>query len=129
MSFWAKFGLNITNLEVFKANCEKHQVTYQECQDPNFMFSGEKVIATLLDRGQNYGQAYLVESGGGIKLTWENDPHYNQLCGRLGQNGGKLTRDYSTDMIRRNIQANGGLVTSQQELADGSIVLKAAIGA
>jgi hypothetical protein len=128
LSFWAKFGMNITNLGVFKNMCDRHEVTYRENQDPNFRIRGDKVVATLLEKSQTYGQAYLVESGGGIKLTWDNDPHYNTLCDRLGQNGGKLTRDYATDMVRRNVMAHGGLITSQQEQADGSILLKAAVG-
>ena len=128
MSFWATFGLNITNLEVFKNNCEKHGITYQENLDPAFMFRGEKVVATLREGSQTYGNAYLVESGGGIKLSWDNDPNYNSMCRRLGQNGGKLTRDYSVDMVRRNVMSNGGLITQQTEQPDGSIILKAAVG-
>jgi hypothetical protein len=128
MSFWARFSLSITNLEVFRNMCERHDVVYQENTDPNFKFRGEKVVATLREKSQSYGNAYLVESGGSIKLSWDNDPNYNTMCRRLGQNGGKLTRDYSVDMVRKNVMANGGLVTAQTEQPDGSIILKAAVG-
>lgn len=128
MSFWTRLGLTITNVEMFKNMCEQHGVEYIANTNPQTQMQGGKLVATLKDSQGRYGQAYLVESGGGIKMLWDNDRNYNSL-NRLGSNGGKLTRDYSAETIRSNVRASGGIITSYREESDGSIILKAAVGA
>jgi hypothetical protein len=128
MSFWMKLGLTITDLTVFKTQCQRHNVTYQENKDPNFMMNGSPVEAVLLDgRGQGRS-AYLVRDKGAFRLVWDNDRNYSPLAKRLGANGGKLTRDYTVDMVKKNAANSGGMILNTTENADGSVLLRVAVG-
>lgn len=129
MSFWMRLGLAITDIEIFKNMCERYDVEYEECQDPNFWMQGDKVHAILTDR-QNRGvqgrnKAYLVQSGGAFKLVMDNDVNYSSIARRVGRNGGKMTRDYAAGVIKKQVRMAGGMVLSQNEQPDGSIVMKA----
>lgn len=122
-----KLGLAITDLEVFKSMCKRYEIDYEECQDPNFQMQGGPVHATLTDRSGSAmrRQAYLVGSGATFKLVMDNDAHYSSIAKRIGQNGGKLTRDYAAGVIRKQVQRAGGMILSSEEGADGSIVMRA----
>ncbi len=126
MSFWTRLGVKITDLGCFKASCQEHGVEYTLNEDPNFMMQGLPVHATLRDtQGGSGREAYLVREGGGYKMVIDNDQSYSSLSKRLGQNGGRLTRDYARNVIDKNICNSGGIVNSVEEQADGSLIVRA----
>lgn len=90
------------------------------------MMQGKRVIARLRDT-QNRGYAresFLVEEGGAFKLMWDNDQNYSSMSKRLGANGGLLTRDYTTEVIKKVSNSNGGFVMSEEQCPDGSVLLR-----
>jgi len=126
MSFWALVGVTISDLECFKQSCKKHGITYQENSDTKFQMQGKPVHAVLTDpKGSQYrNQAYLVREGGAYQLVIDNDANYCSITKRLGQNGGKLTRDYTHETLVKSVKRMGALVNSTKELPDGSVILK-----
>lgn len=128
MSFWAKVETKINDLECFKQSCRQHNIKYEANEDSNFKHQGKNVIAILTDMnegGPNYSrQAFLVESGGGISLSLDNHVGYGSIATRLGQNGGKLVRDYTKNVIEKGVVRNGGMVSHVVENPDGSLVMK-----
>ncbi len=129
MSFWLKLGLTITDLTVFQQQCARHQVQYTPNEDANFKMQGHPVVAVLRDlSATGYSrEAYLVRMQGGLKLLWDNDANYSSLSRRIGANGGVLTRDYTTQVIRNTAQAAGGFIMGQEECPDGSVLLKVGV--
>ena len=124
MSFWMKLGLEINDLGCFKESCKKHDVTFEENQNRDFRWQGHKVAAFLKNKNEGHVTAYLVEDGGGFKLMLDNDAGYSYLTRRLGQNGGKLTKDYSVSVIKKQVSNSGGFVNSEIEQPDGSVLLR-----
>lgn len=119
--------MSIQDLECFKAACEQHDVDYATNEDENFKWQGLPVQATLTDRKTGAGyrnQAYLVRSEGAFKLMIDNDANYSSITARVGKNGGKITRDYTTSVITKGVRRNGGLINLVAEQPDGSILLK-----
>jgi hypothetical protein len=126
MSFWARVGVKITDLECFKSSCGTHDIEYIENTDRNFRMGGNEVVATLVDKKASHAnQAYLVRKMGAIQIYMDTDARYSSINKRLGRNGGKLGRDYSQNVVRKEIMQAGGMVTSVQEQPDGSLILKA----
>jgi len=118
----------ISDLECFKRSCDQQSVEYIENTDANFKMRGYEVQATLRDQvGGGRGsrrEAFLVKDGGGFRLIIDNDPRYSSLTGRLGRNGGKLTRGYSQSFIEKGVRRKGGRIKNRTENPDGSLVLK-----
>jgi hypothetical protein len=54
----------------------------------------------------------------------DTDKYYNSIVARLGANGGKLIRDYTEMVIRKEMRKQGGMVSSASECADGSLLLR-----
>lgn len=130
MSFWSRLGLSIGDLTVFQNMCQRHGVEYIANPDQNFTMQGGRVVATLRDTrgGGGYSRdAYIIALQGSHKLVWDNDQNYSTLSRRLGQNGGDLTRDYTTEVIRNESVANGGFIMSQEMEADGSVLLRVGV--
>ncbi len=129
MSFWMRVGVKIEDLECFKQSCRQNSVRFDENQDTNFKMQGFAVHATLTDTKVNergrMNTGYLVKDGGGFKVIVDNDPHYSSLTKRLGKNGGKLTRDYTSGVISKGVVRGGGMINSVKEQPDGSVVIKA----
>lgn len=124
MSFWAKVGVKITDLAIFKQVCKKHGIDYHVNEDNSLTWQGHSVQAVLRDtKGGSTG--FLVREGGAYRLALDTDRHYSSITSRLGHNGGVLMRDYSVGIVRNGITASGGMVLDSQEQPDGSIVLKA----
>ena len=123
MSFWAKIkGVQIQDLSVFQRVCEKHDITYEQNQDVNFKMNNYRVHAVLSDR-RGSSRAYVVNDGGGFRLVIDNDANYSSLSRRLGTNGGRLTRDYTSEFIQQGVRRKGGSVTTMEQ-PDGSLVLR-----
>lgn len=131
MSFFARQGLSINDLGVFQAQCAKHGVEYIPNEDPNFKRDGNRVVATLRDTQGRFsgsrGEAFLIAADGTHKLVWDNDRNYNSLSGRLGRNGGELTRDYTTEVIKGAAVANGGFIMGEETTPDGSILVRVGV--
>lgn len=110
--------------------CQRHGVEYIENQDPNFMHQGSRVVATLKDTSAGGGfsrDAFIIAVQGSHKLVWDNDRNYSSLSRRLGANGGDLTRDYTTEVIRNESVANGGFIMSEEHEPDGSVLLRVGV--
>ena len=131
MSFWLRCGLVISDLEMFKQSCKKNGVEYRVNEDSNLEMQGMKVHAFLQDTvpgGPSYRRnATLVRDGGGYKLIIDNDARYSSLTNRLGQNGGRLTRDYAENVVKKNVVMSGGMVQSTQEQPDGSVLIRVGV--
>jgi hypothetical protein len=128
MSFWAKLGLKILDLECFMKACADHDVEYKKNEDVNYKWQGNPVEAVLTDKkagSHSYGSnAYLVRADGAYKLMIDNDAHYSTITARVGSNGGKITRDYTKAVIEKGVRRNGGMVNFVNEQPDGSIIMK-----
>jgi hypothetical protein len=126
MSFWARTGLKIQDLEMFKQMCRKHGIDYFANEDKSVKFQGSTLVATLQDR-EGRSKAYLIESEGAIKFTVDNDPRYSSITKRLGKNGGKLCRDYAHGVAERAVMDANGVVNSVEETSDGGLLLRVAV--
>lgn len=123
MSFWARVGVKISDLECFKQSCRQNDIIYQENADADFQMGNGRVIATLTDQ-KGPSQAYLIEKEGAIQLYLDTDARYSSITKRLGGNGGRLTRDYTAEVLKKQVVRGGGFVNKTTEQPDGSLLLK-----
>ena len=123
MSFWARVGVKISDLECFKQSCRQNDILYEANEDRNFFMGDGRVIATLRDQ-QGPSQAYLIEKGGAIQLYLDTDARYSSITRRLGRNGGRLTRDYTAEVLKKQVVRGGGFINKTEEQPDGSLLLK-----
>ena len=127
MSFWAKCGVTINDLECFRQSCRQNGVTFELNEDPNFTWQGSPVYALLHDTiSGKTRQGFLLREGGAFKLAMDTDASYSQLTKRLGKGGGILCRDYTQGVVEKGVRDAGGMVNSVVEQADGSIVMRIA---
>lgn len=130
ISFWTQIATVITDVECFKQSCKKHNVKYEENQDKGFKMHGLDVHAVLTDNGTSTGYsargAYLCKDGGAFRVVMDNDVNYSSFSKRLGTNGGKLVRDYTVGMVTKNVKKTGGMIVKQEELENGSVVMRVA---
>ena len=125
MSFWTLVGVTIQDLNCLKASCKEHEIDYNTNEDKNFKWRGDPVEAVLRDT-KSKSCWFLVRKDGALQITTDNDMTYNKLSGRVGKNGGKVTRDYTREVIKKGVSRNGGMVNSVEEQADGSVIMKIA---
>lgn len=124
MSFWAKIATAVNDMAVFKAACEKHDISFTEiAKSENRQYMGHPLRGTLRDN-KGHGSGYLVEEDGAMHLMIDNDARYSSITHRCGANGGVMMRDYSVGVIEKSVSEAGGYVSDAQEQADGSVVLK-----
>lgn len=128
MSFWARLGLSIGNLDVMKRVCAQNGVEYVANEDKNFMMQGAPVVASLNLKNKSGRGAFIVRMQGTCKLIWDNDQNYSPISKQFGKNGGTLTRGYTTEVLKHETQRAGGFVLSENIEADGSVVLKVGVG-
>jgi len=124
MSFWMKLGLQINDLSCFRESCKRNNVNFTENTEKNARWQGYEIAAFLRNKDESRITAYLVKDGGGFRLMLDNDANYSSLTRRLGENGGRLTRDYSVDVIKKQVNASGGMVNMVTEQPDGSMLLR-----
>jgi hypothetical protein len=60
-------------------------------------------------------------------MEMDTDPYYNTIVKRLGDNGGRLGRDYTELVIRKEARKSGGMITQAIEQEDGSKILRVAV--
>ena len=118
MSFWASLGVTIQDLGCFREACKQNGIEYTENEDERFQYQGLTVVAMLRDM-HGSGNGYVVEEKGALRVKMDIDPHYNSIIRRLGRGGGKLGRDYSEMVIRKEARRRGGMVTRTTEDKDG----------
>lgn len=130
ISFWTQIATVITDLECFKQSCKKYNVEYVKNEDSSFKQGGLEVHAILTDKSNTTSgyrrDAFLCKDGGAFRIVMDNDINYSSLSARLGKNGGKLVRDYTVDVLTKNVRKTGGMVTKCKEQEDGSIVMRVA---
>jgi len=124
MSRWAKLGVTITDLAALEQVCKKYNLTY--VAQPQGQDTGSAVA--ILRDNESSSVAHVVRDGktGVYLISMDVDAHYSPLARRIGADGGKMARDYSVAVVKKNASKMGGFVTSCKELADGSIVMKIA---
>ena len=123
MSFWAKVGVKVTDMDCFKASCRKHGIEFKDAREGD-MYNNYRLRANLYDPATR-GSARLVYDGGAFRIMMDTDAGYSAMTRKLGKNGGVLSRDYTREVIDKNISASGGYVTDCEELKDGSLLIKA----
>lgn len=126
MSFWAKVGVKIEDLNCFRRACERNDVEYITEGIPSH-WRNERVVAMIRDRKSAHGSTgYIVSSQGALRLALDTDAHYSTLTQRLGKNGGKLGQDYAREVIRAETTKVGGMVTRETVDEKGWLVLRVA---
>jgi hypothetical protein len=119
MSFWAKAGVQIKDLDAFFRVCEKHDI---ECKNVN-----ETMYHLYNRKAQKYNRAYIENEGEHWTLHSDNDINYNSFNFNLGKDAALLMRDYAQEVVLQNVVAANGYVIQSEEETDGSLLLRVAI--
>jgi len=127
LSQWSKIKVIIKNVELFRQCCEKHGVGFELNKNSRMIIQGMSVYAVLKDqqgRTGGHDEAYLCIKANEYHLIIDNDPNWCSITARVGQNGGRIMRDYAEATIRNGIRMKGGIVQSATEQRDKSLLLR-----
>jgi hypothetical protein len=70
------------------------------------------------------GELAIVESGQSNEYEIQMDNYYNSICDTVGQNGNLLSREYMTEVHKKEAQLLGGVIASQEVDAQGYVYLE-----
>ena len=72
------------------------------------------------------GELAVVQTGN-EEYEIQMDNYYNSICEVVGDNGGKLTRDYMTEVHKKEVQLLGGIIASCEVDVQGFVYLEVAV--
>jgi len=70
------------------------------------------------------GELAIVESQVAGEYEIQMDNYYNPICDVVGQGGSTLTRDYMTEVHKKEAQLLGGVIANQEIDAQGYVYLE-----
>jgi len=70
------------------------------------------------------GELAIVKSEVEGEFEVQMDNYYNTICDLAGENGGTLTRDYMTEVHKKEAQLLGGVIASQDVDEKGFVYLE-----
>jgi len=70
------------------------------------------------------GELAIVESNVENEYEIQMDNYYNPICDVVGQNGDLLSREYATEVHKKEAQLLGGVIASQEVDAQGFVYLE-----
>lgn len=73
------------------------------------------------------GELAVVKGAEPDTYAIQMDNYYNSICDLVGENAGLLTREYQTELHKREAQAMGGVIASQEVDANGYVYLEVSV--
>jgi isocitrate/isopropylmalate dehydrogenase len=70
------------------------------------------------------GELAIVESEQSNEYEIQMDNYYNSICDTVGKNGNLLSREYITEVHKKEAQLLGGVIASQEVDAQGYVYLE-----
>ena len=70
------------------------------------------------------GELAIVKSQAEEEYEIQMDNYYNPICEVVGENGDLLSRDYQTEVHKKEAQLLGGVIASQEVDAQGFVYLE-----
>lgn len=113
----------IKDLKLFKAACENLGINFSEEQKTcHSKWAGEtKCDGVFLDNKGGEGSVVKAEESDEYNIVW--DSYDNSLVDVVGDNCGKLMREYTTNVVKHQVD-QVGMLTNEEMLEDGSVVLQ-----
>ncbi len=123
MSHWMDVKCKIKDLKLFKEACENLGINFSEEQKTcHSTWAGEtKCDGVFLDNKGGEGGVTKIEGSEDYGIVW--DSYSNSLVDVVGDNCGKLMREYTSQVVKQQID-QVGMLTNEEMLEDGSIVLQ-----
>ena len=72
------------------------------------------------------GELAVVKGADGNYFI-QMDNYYNTICDTVGKDGALLTREYQTELHKREAQMMGGVIASQEVNAEGFVFLEVTV--
>lgn len=73
------------------------------------------------------GGELAVVKGKDDSFFIQMDNYYNTICDVVGENGALLTREYQTELHKKEAQMMGGIIASQEVDAEGYVFLEVTV--
>jgi len=88
-------------------------------------YAGSIDCEFVVSDGQDGELAVVKGEDGNYFIQMDN--YYNTICDVVGENGSLLTREYQTELHKREAQMMGGVIASQEIDAQGFVFLEVSI--
>lgn len=115
MSFWAHVGIEIKRPDLFEKACQQFNLRYEATTNKIFMASREV--------------GRIEETQEGARLYMDTDKDWSILARTIGSDGRKLMQEYSKEVIKEHLYEMGGIISTEELQADGTIKLHIEVGA
>lgn len=123
MSHWMEVECKIKDLKLFKKACENLDINFSEEQKTcHSVWAGEtKCDGVFSDTHKGEGGVVKAEGSDDYSIVW--DSYNNSLVDVVGDNCAKLMREYTTNVVKQQID-QVGMLTNEEMLDDGRVVLQ-----
>ena len=123
MSHWMSVRAKVKDLKLFKEACENLGIKFDaEQKTCHSGWAGEtECDGVFLDNKGGEGGILKNKETDDYGIVW--DSYSNSLVDVVGDNCGNLMREYTCNVVKNQID-QVGMLTNEEMLADGSIVLQ-----
>lgn len=113
MSFWAHVGIEIKRTDLFEKACRQFNLTFRDSK----IYLSDREVGRIENTKE------------GARLYMDTDKQWSALARTIGSDGRKLMQEYSKEVIKEHLYEMGGIITTEELQADGTIKMHIEVGA
>jgi hypothetical protein len=125
MSHWVLGKTKITDPDLLESVAMDMGLQIERKKEMEGEYTGTIDCEFVVSDGRG-GKLAVVKGDDGDHFI-QMDNYYNSICEVVGENGALLTRDYQTELHKREAQAMGGVIASQEIDAQGYVYMEVSI--
>ena len=123
MSHWTKGKTKITDKGLLEEVAMGLGLQIQHTSSMVGEYAGKIDCEFVVADGQG-GELAVVKGDRPGEYAIQMDNYYNSICDIVGENAALLTRDYQTELHKREAVAMGGVIAAQEVDAQGYVFLE-----
>lgn len=121
MSHWTRGKTKIKDAQLLRDVAMELGLQVKEQKKLHGNWAGTIDCEFVVTDGQG-GELAVVKDGEDYAIQMDN--YYNSICDVVGQDAALLTRDYQTELHKREAQLLGGVIASQEVDSQGFVYLE-----
>lgn len=123
MSHWLEIEAKVRDLKFFKKACENLGISFSEKEKVSHSTWAGDIDCDAIFKDTKGGEGALVKEKDteDYGIVWDN--YANTLVDVVGENCEKLMMEYTTEVVKNQID-QVGMLTNQQMAVDGSRILE-----
>ena len=126
MSHWTRGRTKITDPDLLESVAMDMGLQINRSSKMTGEYTGTIDCEFVIADGRG-GELAIVKGEEEGTYQVQMDNYYNSICDVVGENAALLTREYQTELHKREAQAMGGVIASQTVDAQGYVFLEVSV--